>query len=354
MAGTGAPGRCCSGPRHPGRSLPHQWWQSTCNVYHRRRTQPARRRSKLGPFPLKSQLRRLVAMAMVAMLAGCAQDGSSTVGNPLSEFCAASPTDSTRTVLVAAADLIVLASLEVPVVAPGTSAYVRVGLRDVEPLKGRLPSTEASVMVYLSDGRPGTRTLSDLMQQAGRRAMVFLVRVDAPRPEFYLPHGPSLAPASDSLTSSIRQEVLRQDRYLGAWTPDLRAAGHARVRSLLDELGSLGERNLPRDLAKSRQDEVFRELEELGETAVTAMIAAMDDRRPLAVPSISLVNKSKDSFEGLRHYAPRQIVDAMSAILSQITGAPLSRTVNGGSVRERDAEVASWRIYDADRRCRGR
>jgi hypothetical protein len=46
----------------------------------------------------------------------------------------------------------------------------------------------------------------------------------------------------------------------------------------------------------------------------------MDDRRSLPDPRISLKNKSPQAFEGLRHYGPQEVVDALAAILNQITG----------------------------------
>jgi hypothetical protein len=76
----------------------------------------------------------------------------------------------------------------------------------------------------------------------------------------------------------------------------------------------------------------------------------MDDRRPLAVRRITLANHDPDAFEGLRHYGPELVVDALDAILNQNTGFG-GFVVNGGSERERQAAVAAWRVYAADLRC---
>jgi hypothetical protein len=59
-----------------------------------------------------------------------------------------------------------------------------------------------------------------------------------------------------------------------------------------------------------------------------------------------LGNKSSGAFEGIRHYGPEVIVEALAAILNQITGESYSpQIVNGGTERERKAAIDGWRIY---------
>ena len=71
----------------------------------------------------------------------------------------------------------------------------------------------------------------------------------------------------------------------------------------------------------------------------------MDDRHPLPIRHIELANKAPDAFEGIRQYEPELVVDALAAILNQITGEGFGWIYNGGSERERQAEVAGWRAY---------
>src|SRR5262245_923937 len=68
------------------------------------------------------------------------------------------------------------------------------------------------------------------------------------------------------------------------------------------------------------EHKAFLELEALGCSAVPAVIERLDDRRRLPVPRISLRNTRSSAFEGLRHYSPQQVVDALAAILNQVTG----------------------------------
>ncbi|MEO7277343.1 MAG: hypothetical protein ABIW33_04905 [Sphingomicrobium sp.] len=102
---------------------------------------------------------------------------------------------------------------------------------------------------------------------------------------------------------------------------------------------------------EKQQRETFRKLEALGVAGVPAIVAQMDNRHPLVTRAISLANQSPTAFESVRYYAPELVVDAMDAILNQITGYGGS-IVNGGSEQKRQAAVADWRKYAAGMRCR--
>lgn len=67
------------------------------------------------------------------------------------------------------------------------------------------------------------------------------------------------------------------------------------------------------------QEVALRELEAMGDAAVPFIVGHLGDTRPLAEPRMSLVNHAADAFEGLRHYSPKSVHDALSALLNQIT-----------------------------------
>jgi len=96
---------------------------------------------------------------------------------------------------------------------------------------------------------------------------------------------------------------------------------------------------------ESTEAEAFRELEGLGCKAVPAIIKNMDDRRPLPVRYIALENKSPQAFEAIRQYRPERVVDALAAILNQVTGQHFGFIYNGASDVERAKTVAAWREY---------
>src|SRR5262249_5401117 len=106
---------------------------------------------------------------------------------------------------------------------------------------------------------------------------------------------------------------------------------------------------------KRTEHKAFADLEALGCVAVPSIIERMDDHRRLPDPTISLENKSPDAFEGLRHYGPERVVDALDAILNQLTGHG-GALVNGGSEAERTEAVQGWREWlhktPAEKRCR--
>jgi len=96
---------------------------------------------------------------------------------------------------------------------------------------------------------------------------------------------------------------------------------------------------------KKTEQQAFADLESLGCPAVPTIIERMDDRRKLPDPRISLRNKSPDAFEGLRHYGPEKVVDALAAILNQITGQHFGFIYNGATDAERDKTVRGWRDF---------
>jgi hypothetical protein len=105
----------------------------------------------------------------------------------------------------------------------------------------------------------------------------------------------------------------------------------AQVAALIEEM-----------LNSATEQQAFSNLEALGCPAVSAIIERMDDRRPLPDPHLSLRNKSPEAFEGLRHYRPQQIIDALAAILNQVTGRHFGFIYNGATDAERTRTIHAW------------
>ena len=114
------------------------------------------------------------------------------------------------------------------------------------------------------------------------------------------------------------------------------------VRKFVNALARLPDQNLSEGRKRLLQARILSNLEKLGPASVCAIIENMDDRRPLAVPEMSLANSAPNSFEAVRFYGPELIVDALDAVLNQLTGAG-GMIVNGGSEQERRAAVTEWR-----------
>ena len=98
-------------------------------------------------------------------------------------------------------------------------------------------------------------------------------------------------------------------------------------------------------LNKSTEQQAFRDLEALGCAGVPAIIGQMDDRRTLPDPNISLSNNYPEAFDESRSYQPKVVVDALAAILSQITGQDFGFIYNGASEPQRKKAIQGWRGF---------
>jgi hypothetical protein len=258
------------------------------------------------------------------------------------------PTNIALAKLVSESDLIVVAAPDVPIrlmqtaIRDGSPDYIDVPVREVSVLKGADAGANLTVRDYTGKTTymPSPEAL---LAHTGKPSLLFLTRVDQGPVGVYLTHSlDALQDASPTRVEAVKTEVQRQQVLSAAPPPDALLPHFKDVHDFLSALPQA---------TPDQQKEIFRKLEALGDEGVPAMIAQMDDRRALAVPQITLVNNNPNAFEGLRHYGPELVVDALDAILNQITGFG-GFVVNGGSERERQAAVAAWRVYASDIGCR--
>ena len=106
------------------------------------------------------------------------------------------------------------------------------------------------------------------------------------------------------------------------------------VRDLIDEMTNNA----------TQQDAVWR-LQRLGRGAAPSIIRLMDDRRPLPSNRTMFINNNPKAFEGISHYGPKVVVDALAIVLSGMTEASFGSLYTGGSEDERRAVVNAWRAY---------
>jgi hypothetical protein len=282
---------------------------------------------------------RFAPWACIATLAAC----------PAVAARGACPASPELARLVAASSSIVEARLglsrETLAKAVEHPAYLAAPLADGASLKGPLPD---AVEIYPKD-EPYLPPSAALRAAVDRRALLFLIQAGSPSKFYFTAYSPkALAPATDQAKTDVRAEIARQAAMLRAVPAP--AAHDAEVRRLVSELGGLR----GRPSAGARQRAIFARLEALGPAGVPAIVAHMDDRRALAEPAISLTNHAVDAFEGVRHYGPEQIVDALDAILNQTTGQPFGDISNGGTEAQRRETVKGWRVYAVDLGCPAR
>lgn len=254
------------------------------------------------------------------------------------------PADRTLARLISASDLILTARL-----APNTgtiigavaqSDYVAIPLEVQSVFKDGDAPERLALRHYVERGAHPSSSEA-LAAASGRSSTFFLTVADgAHYLAAALPN--SIRDGDEAMAKLVRTELARQAAILKHWRVDRRLPHFAEVGRLIRRLGSG---------SAERQRETFAALEKLGEAAVPAIVAQMDDRRPLVEPAISLVNHAPDAFEGIRHYGPEQVVDALAAILNQVSGASFGFIYNGGWDAERRAAVDGWRVYAADLAC---
>ena len=245
--------------------------------------------------------------------------------------------------LVAKSSVILTGTLEMPVdriracLASNCHAYVDVTVTTGQVLKGHAPPHLA--VRWFTELRHHAPEPERVISFNGRQALIFLHEVQDPAVKGFYFAGDTpraLSDAGDAHVQEVRREVAAQQEILLRFAEDFPPAKEpllGKVRGLMDAA-----------TRKATQADAFRRLEELGTEGVPAIIIAMDDRRDLADAAISLRNLH-GGWEGVRHYGPQKVVDAMDAILNQITGEYFGDIQNGGTEAERNAVVERWRIY---------
>ena len=236
--------------------------------------------------------------------------------------------------------------------------YVELLLTNVKYLKGDAIYDEINIRYY--GFREGAESLPklDLVENLNNKEVIAFLLIDSDsvipklcpvqmlekKRYFYFVgnFACSLWPFEHLTEKSIEMEVEEQSRIVKN-----EACFHNPDTKTNQMVKTIIERMMEPRVART----AYSELEALGEMAVPYIIEHMDDRRGLPVPRISLVNKSSNSFEAIRHYGPKQVVDVLSAILNQLTGQHFFSIMNGSSEEIRNHEVNAWRVWLHKTRC---
>lgn len=243
--------------------------------------------------------------------------------------------------LVAQSDVIATGELEVPVKA--IRAAIRAKKLDYFPLKlhihalvkGQPAVKVLAVQFYPAEYAPSVEAV---IASNRRKVLVFLTLSDESKKYYFAGYTPNAlqSPKTD-VVAKIRDEVANQARIADQFPQSLAAKPDAFDPKVKDLITTM---RFP-----LTQQTAFDQLIELGPKAVPAMVRLMDDRRALGMERMALRNRSPDAFEAYAQYGPALIVDAMSTIAGYVTGENFRFLNNGGSQRERAAEVRAWRVY---------
>ncbi len=193
--------------------------------------------------------------------------------------CPQPPADKYLALLVARSPVIVSGTLKIS--ATRLRAHdkrddsMEVPLDNVEVLKGHV-STPVTVDILRYHGEGASQ--SDLEAAIGRDRVFFLEPVEANNHTFVMENmRPAIGPGGASTIDAIAREMKRQADLLAAWKPYTQAPHYAQVRDLIARLAAV--RASTPD-AVDVQEAILVKIEALGPTAIPAIVAQMDDRRP--------------------------------------------------------------------------
>lgn len=299
--------------------------------------------------------------ALTATFAVCAVATCLSLQPPAAHaaVCAGRPADRTLAQLFMESNAVASGTLTVSKAAVrkafSAGRYLDLPFVGLTSIGGKVPE-RLSVKIYAERRRGGVKP-EQLETLAGEPVLVFLVR--GRDGEFYLTRGEkALQAATPQTIGAAERERDRQWAILRAWKPDRSLPHYDEVKALVAELAAIRRpaqgNDAAYDEARARQDAIFVRLEKLGKPAVPAIVAHLDNRRPLAVEQLALVNRPPNPIEAIRTYEPEQIVDALAATLNQVADQTFDAIYSGGSDAQRRSAIAAWRIYADDLLCYGR
>jgi len=249
--------------------------------------------------------------------------------NQLREFPESAP-------VLASSDIVATGDLSFDAVS-GTGQYVILKFRPKELHKSTVRKERQIKIRFFDRSEKHAEIIQRLNRFTEKPALVALVRVDEQAVEgFYLAGDlkDSVRDPDPALERAIKREVKFQDKIAHDFVRDPDLPHYEVVKNLLYSIKD-----------PDSQQIAFTKLESLGEDGVPAIIAHMDDFRDLPHHRMSLKNPP-GHWEGVRHYGPEKVVDALAAILNQLTEHSYRSTIySGGSDHERRACIDAWRVH---------
>jgi hypothetical protein len=248
--------------------------------------------------------------------------------------------------LIANSSLIITGKIDVPIAAidqatkTGKHSYVEFKVNNVHTIKGEYRENDI-IISYYTEKREYAPYPELIKSLNGKDVLLFLQYVSddyGTSGDYYFAgySKRSVAAVDKNTIRLIQSEINHQNKILSTNLEDIYSDKdfNKKVTLIIEDM-----------LSPKKARNAYKNLEELGDKAVPYIIMNMDDRRELPVKQISLVNKSPNAFEGIRHYGPKQVVDALSAILNQITGESFFSIHNGSSEEVRTEDVKAWKIW---------
>jgi hypothetical protein len=213
---------------------------------------------------------------------------------------------------------------------------IEVPVHDVRALKGTPPSP---LVLAAANFAPGVLDTQAPWRFAGHPALLFVGDESSTPPLVSLTSIDSIIPAEPEVVAAVSKEVVSQAAYLAAWKPDAQLPHHGQVKATIDWLMALS----PTDPGiADKQAYAFGELMALGEGAASAIVAQMNDRRPLPLPHLA---RRPTPTGQVRRHAPRLVIDALTVMLEELTGQGFGAPYDDGRESQRQLAFDGWRLY---------
>ena len=207
--------------------------------------------------------------------------------------------------------------------------YVDIPFAIVKVYKGKISQKSINVRYYTkpSEHQPSFEALIGNSRQS---SLIFLVYID--NNYYFISIPQAMQVRSDALCRSVQKEIGTQQLILRNITQHTPNKVSKRVKKLIDSMAS----------KKNKGESAFKELMKMESEDVPSIILLMDDYRPLVFDNVEVPSRG---WEGIAHYGPVLVVDALAIILPAITNESFGQIYNGGSALERQQVIDAWRIY---------
>ncbi|HVC28264.1 MAG TPA: hypothetical protein VNF48_01805 [Gammaproteobacteria bacterium] len=245
---------------------------------------------------------------------------------------------------VAESNLIVVGTFE-KYSLPDKSSYGQLQIQTHTLLKGEAGNRELQILY--SWNRLLDPDLAVRLKNLAGKTVIAFVMIDSQKIDgqhrYYLTQDAGPMELVED-TPAMEDKVVTEVRLLSVQINRMQSAFHdidqhdTAVKAAIEDLAAL---------LAYRRERSLNALLKLGCTAVPSIIIHMDDHRPFH-GVLQLQNNAAGASEASRSYAPKQVMDALAAILDQITGMSFRGIGNGQSDAQRRIEYQGWMSYLAN------
>lgn len=207
--------------------------------------------------------------------------------------------------------------------------------------KGNLPEKEIIIRKTICDKYDKGPRCNDtnLVAYNGQKVIIPIYRSNTDSTQYAIRSNSAKAILleTEENRTKVTNEIARQNEIIEskAYAEICPIATHSEaVKALIEDMQ-----------IASKAEEAYAKLEALGTSAIYAIICQMDDRRELAIKSITLENKYPGVKQATRTYTPQVVIDVLAAILHQVAHFELGFIMNGASEELRSNTLNAWRVF---------